>query len=328
MASGLLNRLRRVRSVGAVGAPIGDRYELLSADMMAALQRLAISAPRVQRGTFAGEHRSKRRGTSPEFADFKSYSPGDDIRRVDWNLYARFDELFVRLSEVTTDLTVHIVVDASSSMDWRGLATVPTKFRFAQQIAAALGYVSLWHFDRIRVSPFAESIGQSLGPVQGRMKVGELITYLEACRPGGTAGVAGTLERYAHGSRAPGFLVILSDLLSDEINQVGDQIKLLRSRGWDIAVVHVLDPSEIRPDVMFGAVDNEATTLEDSETGQSVMILPGEATFDRYLASFEPWMAEIREQCGVWGATYLQLSTDQQVDTVVLRLLHEFGIVA
>src|SRR5918995_4698251 len=124
---------------------------LLTSDVLESLQRLAIASQRVQTSGFAGEHRSKLRGVSPEFADFKSYSPGDDFRRIDWNLYARFDELFVRLSEVTTDLTVHFLLDASASMDWRANGSHPTKYRFAQKIAAAMAYVALWHFDRIRV---------------------------------------------------------------------------------------------------------------------------------------------------------------------------------
>ena len=126
MAPRLLTRFRPApRDRRDLRAVTGNE-PLLDQELMASLQRLALSAPRVQRGTFAGEHRSRRRGASPEFADFKSYSPGDDIRRVDWNLYARFDELFVRLSEVTTDLTVHILLDASASMDWRAAAQTPT----------------------------------------------------------------------------------------------------------------------------------------------------------------------------------------------------------
>src|SRR3954453_18566539 len=191
-------------------APIALRDDrLLSPELMASLQQLRITAPRVQRGTFAGEHRSRRRGSSPEFADFKSYSPGDDIRRVDWNLYARLDTLFVRVSEVTTDLTVHIVLDSSASMDWRSHASLPTKARYAKQLAAVLGYVTLWHFDRIRVSPFSMSMVKPLGPLSGRTRVSEMLDYLSRSASTETTGVAETLHRFSHLVSSPGMLIVI-----------------------------------------------------------------------------------------------------------------------
>ena len=154
MASRLLTRFRPAPRTRSERPIVTGDEPLLDQELLTSLQRLALSAPRVQRGTFAGEHRSRRRGAAPEFADFKSYSPGDDIRRVDWNLYARFDELFVRLSEVTTDLTVHLLLDASASMEWRATPHTPTKYRFAQKVAAALAYVGLAKLDRVSIVPF------------------------------------------------------------------------------------------------------------------------------------------------------------------------------
>jgi uncharacterized protein (DUF58 family) len=300
---------------------------LLDQELMTSLQRLALSAPRVQRGTFAGEHRSRRRGSSPEFADFKSYSPGDDIRRVDWNLYARFDELFVRLSEVTTDLTVHILLDASASMDWRSRPSTPTKYRFAQKVAAALAYVALWHFDRIRVTPVARGHEPSFGPVQGRAQVPGLIAYLEDCLPAGARTVSERMHSYAHRESTPGLLLVLSDLLTDETDLLMDQCKAMRGRGWDIVLIQIADQGELAPERIFAGEDrSQPTTLIDSESGERVMVLPSPATLQRYSRAVESWLEEIEVRCRLHGITYIRLTSDQAVESAVLRLLNEGGL--
>ena len=107
---------------------------LLDERTLARLRRLSLVAGRARTEGLAGEHRSRRRGTSPEFADFKRYAQGDDFRRIDWNTYARLDGLFVRLSEVTTELSVHFLLDSSASMEWRGADDRPTKFMLARRL--------------------------------------------------------------------------------------------------------------------------------------------------------------------------------------------------
>ena len=294
---------------------------------MNTLQRLALSASRVQRGTYSGEHRSRRRGVSPEFADFKSYSPGDDIRRVDWNLYARFDELFVRLSEVTTDLTVHLLLDASASMDWRGSQATPTKYRYAQKIAAALGYIALWHFDRIRISPIARGSEPQYGPVHGRTHVPGLIAYLEDCVPGGNRTVTERLHVYAQREPISGLLIIISDLLTDDLDLLMEQCKTLRSKGWDLALIHVVDPAELAPTLLFADADrSQPTTLIDSESGERVMVLPSPASLQRYSTAVNAWLADVEGRCRTHGMTTIRLATDQPIETAVLRLLHGHGL--
>ena len=110
-------------------------------ELLARFRRLTLLSNRSISQGLAGEHRSRRRGSSPEFADFKSYSQGDDFRRIDWNIYSRLGEVFVRLSEVTTELTVHLLLDSSGSMDWSGDPSRVTKFTYARRVAGSLGYV-------------------------------------------------------------------------------------------------------------------------------------------------------------------------------------------
>src|SRR5690349_4075357 len=148
--------------------PKAAEQPLFDEALIAGLRRLVLLSKHTIAEGLAGEHRSRRRGSSPEFADFKMYSQGDDFRRIDWNLYARLDEVFVRLSEVTTELSVHVLLDCSNSMDWRGGEETPSKFRYARQLAGALCYVSLWHFDRVAITPFGARLGHPFGPSQGR----------------------------------------------------------------------------------------------------------------------------------------------------------------
>ena len=327
MATRLLSRFRPSGRDRRMSRIVRGDEPLLDQELMTSLQRLALSAPRVQRGTFAGEHRSRRRGSSPEFADFKSYSPGDDIRRVDWNLYARFDELFVRLSEVTTDLTVHILLDASASMDWRSGPSTPTKYRFAQKVAAALAYVALWHFDRIRVTPVARGHEPSFGPVQGRAQVPGLIAYLEDCLPAGARTVSERMYSYAHRESTPGLLLVLSDLLTDATDLLMDQCKAMRGRGWDIVLIQIADQGELAPERIFAGEDrSQPTTLIDSESGERVMVLPSPATLQRYSRAVESWLEEIEGRCRLHGITYIRLTSDQAVESAVLRLLNEGGL--
>lgn len=327
MASRLLTRFRPAPRMRSERPIVTGDEPLLDQELLTSLQRLALSAPRVQRGTFAGEHRSRRRGAAPEFADFKSYSPGDDIRRVDWNLYARFDELFVRLSEVTTDLTVHLLLDASASMEWRATPHTPTKYRFAQKVAAALAYVALWHFDRIRISPITRGEWPAFGPVQGRTQVPGLIAYLEDCRAGGDRTVTERLNSFAHREPTPGLVIILSDVLTDDLDLLMTQCRTLRSKGWELALIHVVDSAELAPDLMFADEDrSQPTTLIDCESGERVMVLPSPASLQRYSSAVQAWLDDLTAQCRANGITYVRLSTDQPVETAVLRLLNEHGL--
>ncbi len=172
------DRLTAKPAVSAAPEPASIDQVVFDEELLARLRRLTLLSNRSISQGLAGEHRSQRRGSSPEFADFKSYSQGDDFRRIDWNIYSRLGELFVRLSEVTTELTVHMLLDASASMRWSGDPARATKFTYARRVAGSLGYVSLWHFDRLMITPFAEQLGQPFGPSHGRSHITPMLKFL------------------------------------------------------------------------------------------------------------------------------------------------------
>src|SRR4051812_23155937 len=247
-------RLRGWRPFRSGASPVAedasadDGLVLLDEQTLARLRRLSLLTGRARTEGLAGEHRSRRRGTSPEFADFKRYSQGDDFRRIDWNTYARLDGLFVRLSEVTTELSVHILLDSSASMDWSGRPQHMTKFTAARRLTGALAYVALWGFDRVTITPFSTSLSYPFGPVQGRTQVVPALRYLQQLRPLGGTMLAPAVAAYVHGKKRPGLLLLISDFLAGETEALRGALHDLRSRGWQTAVLHVVDEAEIAPE--------------------------------------------------------------------------------
>lgn len=319
----------------AVGArPPGDP-PLFDEALLARLGRLVLLSGRSWATGVAGEHRSRRRGSSPEFADFKSYSQGDDFRRIDWNTYARLDSLFVRLSEVTTELTVHLLLDASDSMDWRGDPAWPTKFDYARRLVGAIGYVALWRFDRLTVVPFGDTLGTAFGPAQGRAHIVPLLRRLEGTVPLGRTALAATVDRYVRERRRPGMLYLVSDLLSGEPTELRDLLRSLRARGWQATVLHVVDEAEIAPALTgrylaAGAPDigRPAVELIEAETGERLRLTPTDDLLVRYATAIGGWLAEVEAVCHDEEALYVRLVTNWDLGDVVLGLLHRHGVVA
>jgi uncharacterized protein (DUF58 family) len=326
----------RIWSAGDTPAP-ADRHAgdgdgpLFDEELLAKLRRIALLSRQSIAEGLAGEHRSKRRGQSPEFADFKMYSQGDDFRRIDWNLYARLDEVFVRLSEVTTELTVHVLLDASNSMDWRGDSTRPTKLRYALQLAGSLCYVSLWRFDRVVIAPFGATFAQPFGPAQGRAHVMPMLRYLSTVRPQGTTALTRSIDLYVRGRHRPGLLLILSDLLSGEPADLAEQLRTLRTRGWQTIVLHVVDETELEPAAITAGMDSRSgqpAELLEVESGERIRVTASTAVIERYQTAIGSWLAEIEAICTDNQADYLRLQTSWAIDAIVLRLLNERGIVA
>ena len=308
----------------------GDGDPLFTEAFLAQLRRLTVQSRSTLSAGLVGEHRSRRRGSSPEFADFKRYSPGDDFRRIDWNTYARLDTLFIRMSEVTTELDIHLLLDASASMDWRGGEAGPTKLTYAQRLAGTIGYVALWHFDRVALTPFGTETAVPFGPAQGRNQAVPLLRFAGAVRGGGTTDVARVLSEYGHRRRRPGILVLISDLLSGDPEDLVTALRWYRAHGWHTSVLQVLDPTELDPEAMLaGSLGGRATApfeLVDVEDGGRLRVAPGEAVLASYRASMTAWLGSLEAVCREEHVEYIRLQTDWPLETLVAKLLRERGI--
>jgi len=323
-------------ATGRISSFEPDEEILLDERMLARLRGLSLVSGNARTEGLAGEHRSRRRGSSPEFADFKRYSPGDDFRRIDWNTYARLGGLFVRLSEVTTELSVHILLDSSASMDWRGDPARPSKFTAARRLAASLAFVALWGFDRVAIVPFSDKVGTPFGPVQGRAQVVPTIQHLQRLRPLGGTALAPSVAAYARGRSRPGLLLLISDLLSGEVDELRATLHDLRGRGWQTAVLHVVDDAEIDPAATGSWLrtadenGNAAASIEliDRESGEELRMAVDDEVIARYAAAVNAWLAQIEAACAAEEAIYARVSTGWDIDDVTLALLHERGVVA
>ncbi len=280
------------------------------------LERLALVADRVRVGVMKGERRSRKRGTSVEFADYRDYSRGDDLRRLDWNVYARLERPFVKLLEEEEDLAVHLAVDSSSSMDW---PTEPelNKLRYGLLLAGALGHIALSSGDIVSAALLGRN-GQRWGPLRGRHNSLRLLRFLDGARAAGETNLNSALQDYALRGGRPGFLLLLSDMLSPAGYREG--VDALLARGYEVAILHLLSPDELAPPL---AGDLK---LVDVETGEDAEISLDGATLAAYGERLRAWQAELAAFSAARAMHYVPVTTGVAWERLVLRTLRAEGM--
>jgi uncharacterized protein (DUF58 family) len=282
------------------------------------LNQLALVATRIRAGAIKGERRSSRRGSSVEFADYRDYTPGDDLRRLDWNIYARLERPFIKLLEEEEDLAVYLLLDGSLSMDWG--ADENYKFQYAQRLVAGLGAVALASGDALSVGFLQHgAVTGEFGPTRGQVALSRLFRFVEELEPDGETDLNAALFNYALTPRRSGLVILLSDLLAPQSYAEG--LRHLLSRGHEVVLVHILSPDELDPPL---AGDLQ---LVDVETGheQDISLDGGLRTLYRQRA--QTWIHSIQADCRQHGIRYLQLSTDQPWDQILLLEMRRAGIV-
>lgn len=287
---------------------------LLSAELLRRLEQFQLLARRRARSAVRGERRSRARGQSVEFADYRSYVAGDDLRYLDWNLYGRLDRLFLKLYEEERELPVRLFLDASESMSFGE----PAKFDFARQVAAALGYVALCGFDRVSVTVFpgqADEVAtlRSLRLVRGRRSAISFFEGLAGLSAGGAADLNASLRRGAIEARQSGLAVVLSDFLDPAGYEAG--LGALVGRGFQVDVVQVLAPDELAP-TTFGDL-----RLVDSETGAVQEVTFGRYRLAAYQETVNRFCGRLREFCAGRGIHYFFASSATALEALLLRRL-------
>jgi len=286
------------------------------------LDRLALVAAQVRAGQIKGERRSTKRGTSIEFADYRNYVRGDDLRRLDWNIYARLARPFIKLLEEEEDLAVHVLLDSSRSMDY-GEAE-QHKFRYAQRLAAALCYIALAAGDRLTVTPVrmtreGSALREHYGPARGRAHTLRLLHFLEGLEPGGLTDLDAQLRTYALEARRPGLAFVISDLFS--ASGYHDGLSALQGRGYEVTVLHLLTPDEVDPPLAGDL------RLIDCETGAPQDVTLDGGLRDLYRRRVGDWRREIETFCLKRGLHYVPVTTDLAWDELVLYQLRQRGLI-
>ena len=292
---------------------------LISPDLMKRLEQLQLLARRRSKSTAKGERRSGARGQSVEFADYRTYVPGDDLRRIDWNLFGRLERLFLKLYEEERELPVTIYLDSSESMSFGRVS----KFDFARQVAAAVGYVALCGFDRVTVEPFPLADDQAglvgeLRAVRGRRSAMRFFDNLNRLKAGGTADFNQALRLGAMKHRAQGVIVVLSDFLDPAGYE--DGLKSLASRGSEVHAVQILAPEELEPS-SYGDL-----RVIDSETGAEQEVTFGKYRLKSYRATVQNYCRRLQEYCRARGIRYQLEQSDTPIEDLLLKAMRTGGM--
>jgi uncharacterized protein (DUF58 family) len=255
---------------------------------------------------------SRRPSPSSDFVDYRPYHPGDDFRRVDWNVYGRLGSLQVKVTEGRERLDVLLVLDCSSSM-------ATDKLDFGAQIVLALGYIAAARADSVRITLLGQPSVSPWRPFGRRSAVSELTRALSAVVPAGALNLDGALATCVPGDAPAATLaVVVSDLLTpDGVSRALDQ---LGARVADVAVVHVVSPDDLEPRVT-GEVE-----LLDAETGDTLELGVSQATLAAYRARFAAWLDAREQECRRRGRRYVRVTADRPIADVVLTDLRRGGL--
>jgi uncharacterized protein (DUF58 family) len=282
---------------------------LLTPDVLRKLEVLELVSRKVRAGRQRGDRLSKRKGRGAEFADFRPYSAGDDLRFLDWGLFARFERLFLRLFLEDEDLHVHLLLDVSRSMAFG----TPQKLLFAKRVAAALGFVGLVNLDRVTVTAFADKVLSKSPALRGRPALPRLLAALDALEPAGAGDFNRAMRQVAPTLSGRGVVVVLSDFL--DRSGFADGLRFLASRGLDTAAVQILAPEEVEPTVVGDL------QLTDAEDGTAAEVTVTADLLDRYRRAVAAFRARLKGDCNRLGVSLAQATSDVPFDRIALGLL-------
>lgn len=287
---------------------------LLEPALLRRLESLALQVRRAVSGQMGGERRSRRRGQSVEFADFRNYTPGDDYRLIDWNAYARLDRYMLRLFVAEEELPLSLFVDLSGSMDWGK----PNKAETARRLAGAIAYVALAALDRVRLTVFADGPTSGGAPYRGRRAAWELFARLQSFPAGGPTNYARLV--WPIGRQRPGMSVLISDGLGEP--GMDDALAAVQRAQQEGAVLQLLAPQEISPDWTGDA------RLKDAETGAEREFTATPVTQGAYLRALGQRTADLERAAHRRGLRFARLSTAEPIEDMVQLTLRRIGLLA
>ena len=280
------------------------------------LERLTLVTRAAVRGGLKGVRRSVQRGQSVEFTDYRDYALGDDLRSLDWNVFARLEKLFIKLFVEEEDVTVHILLDASASMD----SGTPDKLVFGKRAAAALAYIGLASYDRVSMAVLQGRTARRFPAVRGTGRVFQVLSDLSAVRPSeGPSDLAAGARHYAAQLTQRGPLVLISDLFDDAADRA---ISELAGTHCDVAILHTLSLDELDPPI------EGDIRLVDRETGRGVDITADLGSLDAYRARLAAWQEHLDELSRKRGVAYLPVPTTLPLADLVFAELRRRRVVA
>ncbi|MGH7142996.1 MAG: DUF58 domain-containing protein [Planctomycetota bacterium] len=320
--------------------PEARHEQLLSDEFLARLGKLSIYSRRLLQGKMRGEKHSRKRGVSLDFADYRNYSQGDDLRRIDWNIFGRLEKLFLKLYHEEEDRTVYLILDTSMSMAQGGPAARTVrergetaadaglnedaaikKFTAARRLIASLAYIGLSGGDRIVIYAGGKTKEAQLADLRASGGKGtfRLFRFLEELKCGGRTDLTALIHGFAAEHRRRGICVVVSDFLDPTGYQT--PLKTLKAGQMDVTCVQLLGADEADPNLLGDM------RLVDIETGEIVDVTVNQTLLNKYRETLRKYCSGLKEFCARCGFGYLYITSDVPFESMVLRYLRSTGII-
>ena len=291
---------------------------------LAKLERLHLLSRRAFPGQSRAERRSHKLGSSLEFADYRNYVPGDDLRSIDWNIYGRSDKLFLKLFEEEEDLHIYLLIDVSDSMRWQALDARtdaplrPSKLDLARKLAATLTYIGLANLDRVNVHFFSGQLGGDLGLGRGKSHFHRALNFLDRLpAEAGQTDLSRSLRAFGQATKRRGLILILSDFFDPAGYE--EALSYLLYQRFEIQLIQLLDPAELNPRLRGDL------RLTDSETGQVYEVTANDSLVRAYEREIGSFLDGLERFCKKRQIGYRRAETDVPFEDFVLRMLRTGG---
>ena len=295
---------------------MNDTQSAFDSEFLKKLEYLYIVSKKIFAGRIKAERRSTRRGVSVEFADYRNYTPGDDFRYIDWNAFARLDELLLKLYEEREDLHIYILVDASQSMTYGELP----KLIYAKRVAAALAYIGLSNLDRIGITAFNTTDMNRLPTERGKGKIFKVLNFLDQINGTGETDMEHAFRNFVHMTKRRGLVVVISDLFDPKGFTAG--LNMLKFQKHDLFVIHIIDETEAEPNLLGDY------HLVDVETDQLRPVTINENHIKRYKALFNKYCDDLDRYCTQREISLVRTMTKAPFEELILRIFRMGGFVS
>jgi len=289
--------------------------ELLDKDFMARIERLTLVTKKIFLGKMKGERRSRKRGVSTDFADYRNYAPGDDLRFIDWNIYGRLERLFLKLFLEEEDLHIYLLLDVSESMKFGK----PPKLFYAQRAAAALAYIGLVGLDRVGIALFDSALRAIFPPARGRRQLRRMLEFIRTAETsGGETDLAASAKAFTARFPHKGIAIFLSDFFDRAGYETA--LRYLLARDLDIYAIQILAPEEIRPELTG---DLRLVDCEDADVAEVTVSAP---LLKRYKENLQDFIGGIKDYCTQRGINHVFASTELPFEQLILNYLRTRGL--
>ncbi len=293
-----------------------DTQSAFDSEFLKKLEYLYIVSKKIFSGRIKAERRSTRRGVSVEFADYRNYTPGDDFRYIDWNAFARLDELLLKLYEEREDLHIYFLVDVSQSMTYGELP----KLIYAKRVAAALAYIGLSNLDRIGITAFNTTDMNRLPTERGKAKIFTVLNFLDQINGSGETDMEHAFQNFVHQTKRRGLVVLISDLFDPKGFTAG--LNMLKFQKHDLFVIHIIDEKEAEPSLLGDY------HLVDVETDQLRPVTINENHIKRYQALFQKYCDDLDRYCRQREISLVRTMTKAPFEELILRIFRMGGFVS